>query len=259
MASGQKAGPIKIRLQAVTRSFGAVIPVRNLTLDVDTGERIALIGPSGAGKTTLLRLINGALEPDSGTVDVDGHRWGGSRSRDRDMRSRIGVVYQHFNLVPSLSVVRNVQAGKLGQLPALLAVWKFLMPETREIAPILRKFGIEEKIHERTERISGGEQQRAAIARAMFQDPDIMLADEPIASVDPGLSQLIIDTLNAWSVEKGSTLIVSLHQVEFARNNFGRLIGLRDGKIRFDTAPSNVTAAMLEDLYEKERLVDGTG
>ena len=175
------------------------------------------------------------------------------------MRARIGIVYQHFNLVPNLSIARNVQAGRLGQLSPLWSVLKFVAPDTNEISMILRKFRIEEKLNERTERVSGGEQQRVAIARAMFQDPEIMLADEPIASLDPGLSQLTIDTLNAWADGKGATLIVNLHQVEFARHNFGRLIGLRDGQILFDTAPSRVTNAMLDDLYANERSAHQTG
>lgn len=222
-------------------------------MTIQSGERVALVGPSGAGKTTLLRLINGALEPDSGLVDIDGHRWGHSRRRDRQMRARIGIVYQHFNLVPSLSIARNVQAGRLGQLSAWRSVLKFVMPDTKEIGRILQDLDIEEKIYERTERLSGGEQQRAAVARAMFQSPDILMADEPIASLDPGLSQLIIDLLNAWAERKGATLVVSLHQVEFARHNFGRIIGLRDGRVRFDTIPTLVTNAMLDDLYANEK------
>ena len=243
-----------IQLRSLTRTFASVVPIRNLSLEIASGERVAVIGPSGAGKTTLLRLVNGMLPPDSGEVLIDGYRWGTNRSADRSLHARIGTVYQHFNLVPRLSIARNVQAGRLGRLSAPMAVWRFVVPETAQISELLRDFGIAEKIHKRSGAVSGGEQQRAAIARALFQDPDILLADEPIASVDPTLSQWILDKLNNWARAKGATLIINLHQIEFARNNFERIVGLRDGQIMFDEKPAMVTDRMLEELYVNEKL-----
>lgn len=229
-----------IELREVTRRFGHVVALNGVSISIADGERVALVGPSGSGKTTLLRIINGMIAPDAGTVRV---------SADR---AQIGMVYQQFNLVPRLNVARNVQSGRIGQMSNARVLWSFMRPKIEPIREVLGKLGIADKIRTRTERLSGGEQQRVAIARALFQDPEILLADEPISSVDPSLSQWIIDLLNDWARTKRATLVVSLHQVEFARANFDRIIGVRAGVIAFDMPPAGVSDNMLSDLYENE-------
>src|SRR5919197_1316861 len=243
------------------------VAVDEITLCLEPGERVAVIGPSGAGKTTLVRLLNATLRPTSGRLrfgDEDITKLSGRRLRQ--IRRRIGTVYQQHNLVPQLRVVHNVLAGKLGRWPLAKALWSLISPCDRGVAlAALEQVGIAEKFYARTAHLSGGQQQRVAIARVLVQDPDIILADEPVSSVDPSLAVAIVSLLRDLSHESRKTLLVNLHSVELALAYFPRIVGIRDGRVHFDLAPDKVSGALLAELYagyrddelQLERFQDG--
>ena len=186
------------RLEHVRKAFpDGTVAVDDVTLEIAAGERVAVIGPSGAGKTTLFRLLNATLRPSSGRLQfnaVDVASLSGRRLRQ--LRRRIGTVYQQHNLVPQLRVVHNVLAGRLGCWSLPRALWSLLAPLERTVAlAALAQVGIPEKLYARTAHLSGGQQQRVAIARVLVQNPDVILADEPISSVDPSLGRTIMQLL----------------------------------------------------------------
>ena len=243
------------------------VAVRELDLKIGRGERVALIGPSGAGKTTLFRMLNLTIPPTSGTLLFDGldsRHFSGRRLRE--VRRRIGTIYQQHNLVPRLQVVHNVLSGKLGSWPTWRAVQSLIRPTEADLAlEALRHVGIADKLYERTETLSGGQQQRVAIARLLAQDPEVILADEPVSSVDPALAAGIVKLLIDLSETHCKTLLMNLHSVELALSYFPRIVGVRDGRVHFDLAPNKVTAELLADLYaghrddelQLERFLDG--
>jgi phosphonate transport system ATP-binding protein len=219
---------------------------------VGAGERVALVGPSGAGKSTLIRLLNGTLFPTSGELKVLGQRLDQLSPRAlRAVQSRIGTVYQQFHLVDNLRVVHNLNAGHLAQWSFSKSLLSLIRPMDVEVASnALEQVGIPEKLYERTDHLSGGQQQRVAIARVLVQNPEAILADEPISNLDPELSKEVIDLLVDLSDSFGKTLFSSLHAIEFARSHFKRIIGLRRGSILFDTKTENVTDSMINSLYQ---------
>ena len=225
-----------------------------MTLHIESGERVALVGPSGAGKSTLLQLLNGALVPDRGTVKVLGEDLARlSPRRLRRVQREIGVIYQQFHLVDTLRVIHNVNAGHLGRWSFFRAALSLMRPaRVQQARRALDRVGIAEKLFERTDRLSGGQQQRVALARVLVQDPQAILADEPIASLDPERSHRIMELLSDLSQELGKTLVVSLQAVSFAFSHCDRLIGLRQGRVFFDAAPVAVTEQMVRALYEVE-------
>lgn len=241
-------------LNEVTKNFGDLSALSGLTWTIQPGERVALIGPSGAGKTTLINLLNGSLRPSAGSLRILGKEHADLNSSElRRLQRRIGTVYQQFHLVRNLRVIHNVNAGELGRWPLSKAAASLVYPQNVPSAlNALERVGIPEKLHERTSALSGGQLQRVAIARVLLQDPDVILADEPIASLDPRNSRAIMDLLSDLCVEMGKTLVVSLHSVEFAFSHCERLIGLRSGQVIFDASPDSVTQAMVEALYRFE-------
>ena len=239
------------QLQNVSKQYGDLAALRDVTLRIEHGERVALVGPSGAGKSTLLRLLNGALVPDAGVVTALGHDLARlSPRRLRDVQRDIGVIYQQFHLVGNLRVIHNVNAGHLGRWSLLRAALSLARPaRVRQARQALARVGIPEKLFERTDRLSGGQQQRVALARTLVQDPQAILADEPIASLDPEHSRRIMELLSGLSQELGKTLVVSLHAVAFAFSHCDRLVGLRQGRVLFDATPAQVTEEMVQALY----------
>ncbi|MBI3779806.1 MAG: phosphonate ABC transporter ATP-binding protein [candidate division NC10 bacterium] len=239
-------------LDRVSKVFdGRTIAVNELDLKVRRGEKLAMIGQSGAGKTTLFRMLNLTIPPTSGTLlfdRLDIGRLAGRRLRE--VRRRIGTVYQQHNLVPRLQVVHNVLSGKLGAWPLWRAVRSLIRPAEAELAyEALSQVGIPEKLYDRTETLSGGQQQRVAIARTLVQNPEVILADEPVSSVDPALAAGIVKLLIELSETYRKTLIMNLHSVDLALAHFPRVIGLRDGKISFDLPAAEVTDDHLATLY----------
>jgi phosphonate transport system ATP-binding protein len=240
------------RLEHLRKVFpDGTVAVDEVTLDIQAGERVAVIGPSGAGKTTLFRLLNATLRPTSGRLRFDEVDLGSlSGPRLRQLRRRIGTVYQQHNLVPQLRVIHNVLAGRLGRWSLPKALWSLMSPQDRDIAlAALEQVGILEKLYARTAHLSGGQQQRVAIARVLVQDPDVILADEPISSVDPTLGRTIIELLVQLAQTNKKTLVANLHAVSFALDFFPRVIGFRQGRVLFDLPPTAVTDQVLADLY----------
>ncbi len=244
------AGPI-FQLERVSCRFGAVAALTNCSLSILPGERVALIGPSGAGKSTLLSLLNGSQTPTTGKVVILGQEVNRlSPSKRRRIQRLVGTVYQQHHLVGNLAVVHNVNAGHLGRWSLPRALWSLVWPQqVPTAAQALAQVGIADKLYARTDRLSGGQQQRVALARVLVQDPAAILADEPISSVDPERSRAMMDLLRQLSETTGKTLVISLHEVEFAVKYCDRIIGLRQGQILFDAPATEVSKAMMTDLY----------
>lgn len=227
--------------------------LHNVDVHIAAGERVALIGSSGAGKTTLLRLLNCTLRPTTGTLTVAGMESAQLHGkRLRRVRSSIGTVYQQHNLVPRLRVMHNVLAGHLGRWSAARALYSLLRPVALDTAvAALQQVGLVEKIFQRTDQLSGGEQQRVAIARVLVQDPSTILADEPVASLDPALAEEMIRLLFTLATEQRKTLLVSLHSVHLALDYFPRILALQQGRLVFDGSPQELSPAALQELFAK--------
>lgn len=238
-----------LALRLVSHQFGTVMALADVSFAIYPGQIVALIGSSGAGKSTLLQLLNGTLQPTAGEVWAMGQPWQ-ARSVRRIQR-QIGTIYQQFHLVPSLRVIHNVNAGHLGRWPFWKAAASLVWPlEVETAQAALAQVGIPDKLYARTDRLSGGQQQRVAIARVLVQDPAIMLADEPIASLDPERSHDIMRLLSRLVRERGKTLVVSLHGVEYAQRYCDRIIGLKQGQVQFDLPAHEVTPDQLHHLYQ---------
>ncbi|MBE9031059.1 phosphonate ABC transporter ATP-binding protein [filamentous cyanobacterium LEGE 11480] len=240
-------------LQQVSYQFESGLALENISCQFNRGETVGLIGSSGAGKSTLLKLLNLMLAPTDGALLVfDRHTDQLSLKSRRRLQQQIGTIYQHLHLVDNLQVIHNVNAGNLGRWSWLKALISLVYPLGRRDAyAALERVGIPEKLYERTDQLSGGQQQRVAIARVLMQDPLVLLADEPTASLDRELSQEVMALLCQLCAERGRTLIVSLHDVDLARQYCDRLIGLRQGRLIFDRPTAAVTETMLAQLYQR--------
>jgi len=242
------------QLEKVTKQFDrGLMAVDRVDLGIRRGERLAVIGPSGAGKTTLFRLLNLTIPLTSGRLSIAGQEVGALRgARLREHRRRIGTVYQQQNLVPRLRVIHNVLAGRLGAWSFLRAVRSLIRPTREDIRAAhaaLSRVGIPEKLWARTDELSGGQQQRVAISRVLLQNPEVILADEPVSSVDPSLAHAIVRLLMDLSGTSGKTLIMNLHSVDLALAYFPRVVGFRDGRVAFDRSPAQVSDDLLVSLY----------
>lgn len=243
-----------VQLRGVGVRYGARQAIAGLDLAVAPGERVAVIGPSGAGKSTLIALLNGTIAASSGSARVlDVELVGAPARRLREAQRRIGTVHQRFDLVGELRVMHNVNAGRLGDWSLWHAVTSLLRP--REVAAAreaLSRVGLADRLTQRTSTLSGGELQRVAIARILRQRPALVLADEPVASLDPARALEVMALLHEVASASGATLLASLHDVELARRAFPRILGLRAGRLVFDVAARQLTATMTDALYELE-------
>ena len=243
-----------MQFEDASRRYGEAIVLAPLSLAVAPGERVAVIGPSGAGKTTLLRLMAGAVAPSTGTVALHGQNVAGLRP-GRELAKLVGMIAQQFDLVPNLSVLHNVLAGRLGEWSFGRSLLSLMWPQEQRLAfDALERVGVTHLARQRAGHISGGEQQRVAIARVLVQHPSVVLADEPVASLDPARAREVLLLLTAVTEEQGETLIASLHSVDLARELFDRIVGLRNGVVQFDAPACNIHDDMLEDLYRIEGL-----
>ena len=234
--------------------YGALRALEDVDLRIDRGERVALIGPSGAGKTSLIGLLNGSVGPAAGRVLVLGRDLSRASPRERRaVQRQLGSVRQQFDLVGQLRVVHNVNAGRLGSWSLWRAALSLLSPrEVDRARRALERVGLEDKLYERTGELSGGQQQRVAIARVLVQEPVAVLADEPIASVDPARGAEIVTLLLRLSEERGTTLLVSLHDLPVALERFDRVVALRAGRVTFDGSPRDLSEDAIEELYALE-------
>lgn len=227
-----------------------------IDLRVDAGERVAIIGPSGAGKTTLLRILATALKPSSGTLEVlDSQPWRiGSQARQR-LRARIGLIHQAPPLPPRQRVINAVLAGRLGQWPLWKSLASLLYPLDIDGArAALQRLDLADKLFQRCDQLSGGQLQRVGIARALYQQPELLLADEPVSAMDPVLAGHTLALLTREADARGLTLLASLHAVDLALAHFPRIVGIRDGRLAFDKAAATVTQEDLQQLYANEQL-----
>ncbi len=240
-----------LALQGVGMAFGARTALAGVDLRVEAGERVAVVGPSGAGKSTLLRLCGGRLAPTAGSVRVLGADVQALRGRAlRRLQRQIGTIEQGPYLVGPLRVVHNVNAGRLGGWPWWQALAALAAPGSAGPAhEALAAVGLGGRESERTERLSGGEQQRVAVARLLVQRPALVLADEPLAALDPARAGQVLDLLLGLA---GATVIVTLHDVAVAVDRFDRVVALREGRVAFDVPAARVGSGELEALYALE-------
>jgi phosphonate transport system ATP-binding protein len=234
-----------------------VLPPSTVALDgvdlvVRRGELVIVLGRSGAGKTTFLRSLNRLVEPTGGTIRVAGRAVTGAGADEvREARRHIGMIFQQFNLVRRASVIDNVLAGRLGYVPSLPSLLGRFPSADRELArACLEQVGLAHLAERRADTLSGGEQQRVAIARALAQRPEVILADEPTASLDPALTSTIMGTLKAINA-RGLTLVVSQHQLETALAYATRIVGFRQGRVAFDGPPAAVTPTVVRAIYDE--------
>ena len=246
-------------LNSVTKFFlqrrEQVQALNGVTLQVHSGEQIALLGQSGAGKTTLFRLLNGTLRPTAGSVFFDGHDTAFlTGSGLRAMRRRVGTIYQQHNLVPSLTALENTLCGALGRMSLLTTLRGILQPtkaESELALHALELVGLADKRAARADELSGGQQQRLAAARVLMQSPDVILADEPTASLDPELAEAMTSLLAGLARDGRKTLIMAVHKVDLATRHFPRVVGLRAGGLSFDVPQSEVQGDLLNTLYAR--------
>jgi phosphonate transport system ATP-binding protein len=242
---------MRIEAEQITRIFGTTRAVDSVSFVIDKPMMIGVIGSSGAGKSTLLRMINRLTDASAGSLCVDGREVLTLRGREkRAWQADCAMIFQQFNLVPRLDVVSNVLHGllnKRGPATTFLNMWP--RADIDRAIQILARLGIAEQAAKRTEALSGGQQQRVAIARALMQDPKIILADEPIASLDPMNAQIVMDTLRRIHDEDGRTVIANLHTLDTARRYCDRVIGMRQGRVVFDGTPAQLTTGVARDIY----------
>ena len=246
------SAPAVVQLEAAGRSFGGTPALVAVDLTIRTGERLAVLGPSGAGKSTLLALLNGGLQPSHGTVSLFGEATAGLPARTRRrLQRRVGTISQGLDLIEQVRVLHNVNAGRIAEWGTARSLAALAWPRTDERAgAALESVGLDWAIHERTERLSGGERQRVAIARLLVQRPELVLADEPVASLDPTRAAEVLTLLGRVSSDTG-TLVVTLHQPQLARDHCTRAIGLRAGRLVFDTPIAELGADQLDQLYAR--------
>ena len=240
-----------LEVRGVTRMFGQKAAVDNVSFSVDRAAFVGIIGRSGAGKSTFLRLMNRLVDATSGEIIVDGRNVLALKGAEaRAWQGQCAMIFQQFNLVPRLDVASNVLHGTLNRCSTLQTMFN-LWPraDILRALDILDRLGIVEQAPKRAEALSGGQQQRVAIARALMQDPKIILADEPIASLDPMNAQVVMDTLKRINVEDGRMVIANLHTLDTARRYCDRVIGMRDGRIVFDGLPDQLTTGVARDIY----------
>lgn len=245
-----------ISIQSVSKRFpNGFEALKDVSTEIRSGSFTVVLGPSGAGKSTLLRLMNGLEAPTTGEVCIGGESVVGEKLRS--IRSKVAMVFQQFNLVDRLSVVTNVLTGRLAHRSWVGSVFYLFRKEDMGIAQeALSRVALTDKAWSRADKLSGGQQQRVGIARALAQQPKVILADEPVASLDPVSSEEIMALLREICDRDGITVVVNLHQVDLARRFADRIIGMNSGKIVFDGSPEQMTQSMLRTIYQREGIED---
>ena len=240
-----------LELTNVTRRFGTNIAVDSVTVTIPQGQMVGVIGRSGAGKSTLLRMINRLIDPSEGSIAFGDKQVSSIKGRElRDWQRDCAMIFQQFNLVPRLDVLTNVLLGRLNHRNTLLNLFNLFTREERAQALIaLERLGIEQTALQRAGTLSGGQQQRVAIARALMQSPNVILADEPIASLDPLNAQIVMDSLKDINERDGITVVTNLHTLDTARAYCQRIIGMYQGRVVFDGPASELTNDAVKMIY----------
>ncbi|MEG2880363.1 MAG: phosphonate ABC transporter ATP-binding protein [Comamonas sp.] len=238
-----------IHIRQLRKCYGSNQVLHGIDLDVQPGEFVVMLGLSGAGKSTLLRCLNGLAQADSGTLQVGGIDLMARHSR-RALAREAAMVFQHHNLVPRLSVLKNVLTGRLGALPTLPSLLQLFRQSDIDLAhECLERVGLSHKAHERTESLSGGQMQRVGIARALAQQPRVILADEPVASLDPKTARTVLQYLRDATRGLGIAVVCNLHQVDYAREFGDRIVGLAQGRMVYDGKAQGLDEAALHAIY----------
>lgn len=241
-----------IEVRGLSKTYPSGVRALNkVSFEVREGEFLVIIGLSGSGKTTLLRCLNRLLDPDSGEMSFQGARIDAMKGQNlRDLRHKIAMIFQTFNLVPRNSVMTNVLAGRLAETPVWKSILGLFSAEDRKMAQeYLELVGIGDKARARADHLSGGQQQRVAIARALCQRPKVLLADEPVASLDPATCHVVMDYLRKVNQELGITIVCNLHFLSLVREYATRVIALKDGEIVFQGAPSEINEEWFKKIY----------
>lgn len=244
-----------LELKNVTKYYNKETPaLSDVSFSVEDGEFVSVIGPSGSGKSTLLRCINRMIEATGGDIAFDGANALKLNKKDlRRLRTKIGMIFQHYNLVDRLTVVENVLHGRLGYKSTLEGVLgRYTKEEKRQAFRIIDILGLGDQVYKRCDQLSGGQKQRVGIARALVQNPKMILCDEPIASLDPNASKIIMDHLRNICTEMKITVLVNLHQVNVAMKYSDRIIGINKGKVVYDGSPQNLEPERIYSIYGSE-------
>ena len=244
-----------LQVEHLTKVYDdGTVALKDVSFEVPDGQFLAVIGLSGSGKSTLLRCINRLVDPTEGSIIWNGEDITAASQEDlRRIRRRIGMVFQHFNLVHRSKVITNVLAGRLGYTsPALALANQFSKSDREQAMAQLVRFGLEGKAQNRSEELSGGQQQRVGIARAMMQEPEMILADEPVASLDPVLAHSIMQYLEDINRTDGVTVVCSLHFLDLVQRYGQRVIALNEGRLVFEGLPTEIDDQMFKDIYGQE-------
>jgi phosphonate transport system ATP-binding protein len=244
----------QIRAERLTLGYGRKDVVKGVDLTITKGEFLSIIGPSGVGKSTLLMGLNATTAILGGRLEVLGSNLGRIRHNElKALRAKLGVIFQGFNLVARLSVLDNIASGMLHRKLLLAALFKYYSRQQyEEIYEYMKVVGIEQEALSRCDRLSGGQKQRVAIARAIAQRPEIILADEPVSSLDPVSARCVLETLKNANEKYGITVVANLHQLDYAREFCNRVIGMNSGRIVYDGPPERFSAAAVAEIYSKE-------
>ena len=252
MAGSSGRGEFMLEITNLVKRYGHNEPVlKGLDLEVDGSSVVSIVGASGAGKSTLLRCINRLVEPTSGSIKLNGHQLVNLRGSElRHSRRRIGMVIQGFNLIDRLTVMENVLSGRLGYVSLFQALTRrFPQSDIDRAFHLMERVGIAHYANNRADQLSGGERQRVAVVRALMQEPEILLADEPTASLDPKTSQQIMSLLQTLASEMSLPVLINIHNVTQARMYTDRIVGMRHGQMIFDGSPKDFNQDALDAIY----------
>lgn len=245
-----------LKFDGVSKIYSnGVHALKNVSFEIKEGEFVSIIGPSGSGKSTLLRAVNQLITISEGKIILDDEEISKQKGKDlRNQRRKVGMIFQNYNLVYSLSVLQNVLHGRLGYMSGLNGILGRYKEEDKiEALNLLNELGLKDFAYNRAADLSGGQKQRVGIARAIMQNPKILLCDEPIASLDPSSAKTIMDLLKSMTAKRNIACLVNLHQLDVAVNYSTRIIGLSKGQIMFNDNPENLNAANLEKIYGTSR------
>lgn len=243
-----------LEVKSLTKYYKDVRALSDINFEIKKGEFVSVIGPSGSGKTTLIRCVNRLIDATKGSIVYEGTDLLTLKGNElRRARAKIGMIFQHYNLVTRLTVLENVLHGRLGYKSSIAGVFGVYSEEEKQKAvEVLGLLGLDDYIYRRCDQLSGGQMQRVGIARALVQDPALILCDEPISSLDPSSAKIIMDYLQKVQKELGITILVNLHQVDVAKKYAERILGFNSGNLVFDNPPSELNASTIHEIYGTE-------